>query len=386
MSNLIPDQALKLKVKGTENQDWNVRSNTSSYNLASIVELIDKGNNDEEGGIKLQPFYQRNYKFSKEDESLLIESLLLGIPIPTIYTASNTRSNIHRFNVIDGQHRLRAVYRFLTNEFRLKGLEKEKQYNNKTFVELPNEVKNELKFQKVLVIENIHVQNNPALEWEIFKRYNKKGNPLTGQEMRSIVYACDFDTWTKQYIDAIKDKKRLKNILNISKNRYINKSIHEEFYVILGIYEYGIQKDFTASTDYAEKFMEEVSLLEYGDSQAAIAASQTTFEGFMDFLKKVFYPEVTKHPFSKEVYRTVKSRNYKCQVSILMIMTLVYKHLEQLKLDFNNENIKKMIQKSVEEGFMESQFEKTNASTTRYNILEEVTELIKNKLNSYLLE
>lgn len=66
---------------------------------------------------------------------------MLGIPIPTIYTTSNSRSNIHYFNVIDGQHRLRVVYRFLGGKFRLKGLEKLSQYNDMKFEYLPIEKK-----------------------------------------------------------------------------------------------------------------------------------------------------------------------------------------------------------------------------------------------------
>ena len=384
MTRIIPEEAIKVTKEINKNSDWGVQSNTSTYNLSSIDELIKKGDENKEGGIKLKPFYQRDYKFTREDESLLIESLLLGIPIPTIYTASNSRSNILYFNVIDGQHRLRAVYRFLNNKFPLEGLEKLSNLNGLTFIELPAEIRNELKFQKTLVIENIHVQNNPALEWEIFKRYNKRGNPLTGQEMRSILFASEFDTWAKKYIEAKKNKNIITDIFNFSEARYKNKTIHEEFYVFLGVYEYGVINSFYSSTNYADKFMEEVSLLNYGDSKSAIAAAQTTFEGFIHFLENVYYKKGILYPLSKEIYKHVSKRSYKCQVSIMMILCIIYKYLENLSIDFTSEKYIKIISDSIKKGFLDSDFDKTNASTTRPNLLTEVTNLILENINENL--
>ncbi|WP_427340780.1 DUF262 domain-containing protein [Caloranaerobacter sp. DY30410] len=104
---------------------------------------IENGNNDL-GGINLKPFYQREYKFTRKDESLLIESLLAGIPMSTIYLASDTTRVPHVSNVIDGQHRLLVVYRFLNNKFSLTGLEKYKFLNGMRFFELPPEIQNKL--------------------------------------------------------------------------------------------------------------------------------------------------------------------------------------------------------------------------------------------------
>ena len=53
-----------------------VQSNTTSLNLQTICHEIDLGK-AEKGGIKLKPFYQRDYKFTKKDESFLIESLII---------------------------------------------------------------------------------------------------------------------------------------------------------------------------------------------------------------------------------------------------------------------------------------------------------------------
>ena len=377
MALIIPEDAVKqVKNKKMNNADWSVKSNTSTYNLSSIKELIEKGEKGEAGGIKLKPFYQRDYKFNEEDESLLMESILLGIPIPTIYTASNSRSNIHYFNVIDGQHRLRAVYRFLCGKYRLKGLEHLQEYNNMKFEDLPTEIKNELNFQKTLVIENIHVQNNPELEWEIFKRYNRGGNPLTGQEMRGIVFASEFDSWVQKYLEEIRGESLVKNVMNISNSRFQNKTIHEEFYVFLGLYEYGVNDDFYSSSNYADKFMEEVSMLDYSTSQSAINLAKTTFEDFLNMLDCVYCKRGIQYPLSKEIYKNVDKKNYKCQVSILMILTVVYKHIQGIGIDYRIDKYSNIIFNAIKIGFTKGDFEKTNASTTRPTIIRSTSKLI----------
>ncbi|MBH7818011.1 DUF262 domain-containing protein, partial [Clostridioides difficile] len=81
-------------------KNWEIKSNTSDYNLDRIKYEIELGN-ECKGGINLKPFYQREYKFTRKDESLLIESLLGGIPIPVIYLASDTSKVPHISNVID---------------------------------------------------------------------------------------------------------------------------------------------------------------------------------------------------------------------------------------------------------------------------------------------
>lgn len=66
----------------------------------------------------------------------MIESVLLGIPILPIFLASNKMYDIQVLNVVDGQHRLRAFFRFINNEFALKDLALISELDNKKFKEL----------------------------------------------------------------------------------------------------------------------------------------------------------------------------------------------------------------------------------------------------------
>ena len=97
------------------------------YKLQSLsVEEIDNLTKDDllnyVDSIILQPDYQREYRYSVSDESLLIESLLLQIPIPAIFLANDKFNGVQVLNVVDGQHRLTAFFRFWENKFALQDL------------------------------------------------------------------------------------------------------------------------------------------------------------------------------------------------------------------------------------------------------------------------
>ena len=78
------------------------------------IDKVDKSTSDiirmiTEGELILQPDYQRKFVWNEKTQSQFIESLLLSIPIPTIFLAENDDDTLE---VIDGQQRLTTVYSF----------------------------------------------------------------------------------------------------------------------------------------------------------------------------------------------------------------------------------------------------------------------------------
>lgn len=114
------------------------------------VDKMDKSTSDlfrmiVEGELNLQPEYQRKFVWNDKTMSKFIESLLLSIPIPTIFLAENYDDT---FEVIDGQQRLSTIFAFMRSklvendtklsenlkkltELELKGLDTLRQYNGK---------------------------------------------------------------------------------------------------------------------------------------------------------------------------------------------------------------------------------------------------------------
>ena len=97
-----------------EEQSTKVFTKTKDLPISTIKEMFD------EGDIIPQPTYQRDYVMDDKQASKLIESILIQIPIPTVYLCEESDG---RLSVIDGQQRMTSIVRFLKNEFALKGLE-----------------------------------------------------------------------------------------------------------------------------------------------------------------------------------------------------------------------------------------------------------------------
>ena len=86
-----------------------------------------------DGDVIPQPDYQRDYVMDDKRASKLVESLLMGIPIPTVYLCEE---NDGTYSVIDGQQRMTSFVRYLNNDFSLKGLEELVELNGKKFKDL----------------------------------------------------------------------------------------------------------------------------------------------------------------------------------------------------------------------------------------------------------
>lgn len=394
------ESLLKSDVDVSLIKNWEVNSNTSDYNLDRIRYEIELGNQNK-GGINLKPFYQREYKFTKKDESLLIESLLGGIPIPVIYLASDTSKVPHVSNVIDGQHRLMAVNRFLNNEFALTGLKKFKQLDKLYFKDLHPSIQNKLLYQISLTLEFIHVQDDPELELEIFTRYNQGTNPLTPQEIRHVVFSSYFNDWLVNKLKNWKDIKYMKEIFNLSTKRFNDKSTHQEFYVLLAIFKnlntpnysnqyskhkknhiikVGINQDYYSSTSYVTEFMSFARNLDEIESQSLISECESFINKFSAFLKSVFYDTGLYYPLSKEIFQVEKTRNYKMQTSILMIMTSVFNSILENNIPYFSESDKLKLKQAISSGFNSSDFPTTTSSTTEPKLLVRTISTIVNEL------
>lgn len=170
------------------------------------------------------PFYQRKYVWKVEQASKLIESFLMGLPVPQVFFYVN---NEDQLEVIDGQQRLMSVKYFFDGlfgeednkgrrqVFKLKGLAERSEYNGKKFDELSSRDQRKLKNATLRAI-NIK-QLKPSLGsdsvFHIFERLNTGGTRLKPQEIRNAVYRGII-------VDELRELNQLpdwQNILGLSK-------------------------------------------------------------------------------------------------------------------------------------------------------------------------
>jgi hypothetical protein len=132
--------------------------------------------------LDLSPGFQRKGGiWTKEAQSRLIESLLVRIPVPAIYLDATDED---RWLVVDGLQRLTALKRFvITEELELCGLEFLTQLDGATYSDLP------LRFRRRILETQVFVytieEGTPSnVKFNIFKRINTGGLPLSAQEIR----------------------------------------------------------------------------------------------------------------------------------------------------------------------------------------------------------
>ena len=143
------------------------------------------------------PEFQRGYGWKPAQASRLIESFLLGLPVPPVYLYGKYRS-LERL-VIDGQQRLKSVFYFLEGrfgadtpfpgkEFRLTGLSPESPYRERTFADLDPIGRKWVKNAglRVVIVESVK-PGDYASVYPIFERLNSGCAALSNQEIRNGV-------------------------------------------------------------------------------------------------------------------------------------------------------------------------------------------------------
>lgn len=152
---------------------------TADLPLGTLAGMVE-GN-----AIDLEPGFQRRERWTPENQSLLIESFLLNVPVPPVYLAEEQDGT---YTAIDGKQRLRAISDFISGRFALKGLERLTEAEGMKFDELPFEIINSLKLRPYLRVVTLLKQTDEKLKYEVFLRLNRGGEALNAQEIRNVAF------------------------------------------------------------------------------------------------------------------------------------------------------------------------------------------------------
>lgn len=163
-----------------------------SQRTINVYNLMERLDNEE---IDLTPSFQRKGDlWSLEEQSRLIESLMLKIPIPAFYFNA---ADDDKWIVIDGLQRLSAFYNFLVGKKEegsnkrkkeeFQGMQYLKDFNGCTFDELPRQYIRRIK-ETTLVAYNVEKGTPDEIVFNIFQRINTGGMILKPQEIRQALY------------------------------------------------------------------------------------------------------------------------------------------------------------------------------------------------------
>jgi len=203
------DQPLKVST-------YDISASPNDFNIRTLYDFI-------ESGALIIPGFQRNYVWDLNRASRLIESILIGLPVPQIFLYEESKNN---YLVIDGQQRLMSIYYFVKQRFprKEKVIELRKIYGENGCI--PDEVlsddnyfrnfklylpelmpedtnpfhgltystlaDNKITFDLCTIRNVIIKQNSPSNDdssiYEIFNRLNSGGMNLRPQEVRASLY------------------------------------------------------------------------------------------------------------------------------------------------------------------------------------------------------
>jgi hypothetical protein len=141
--------------------------------------------------IQLDPDFQRHAVWSEKQKSELLESILMGIPLPLIYVKEDDKGV---YIIVDGRQRLTTLFDFMDNKFPLQKLTVLKDLNGKCFSESAtnDKVLSQMQQSKIedcpLTLHVIKPPTQDRVTFDLFDRVNRGGTRLNNQEMRNAIY------------------------------------------------------------------------------------------------------------------------------------------------------------------------------------------------------
>jgi hypothetical protein len=204
----------------SEIKEYDITASPNDFNILTLHSFI------ESGAVKI-PGFQRNFVWDLKRASKLIESVIIGLPVPQIFLYEESRN---KFLVIDGQQRLMSLYYFIKGRFPRKekrvqlreifdeqskipdAILEDDTFFGKFNLQLPHQPPgqpnklNGLNYatleeykttfdlrtiRNVIIKQNAPEGDNSSI-FEIFNRLNSGGMNLTPQEIRISLYHSPF--------------------------------------------------------------------------------------------------------------------------------------------------------------------------------------------------
>jgi uncharacterized protein DUF262 len=226
----LEDPSADDEAEESQIDEYDLASSPNDFNVMTIASFIDSG------AVKI-PGFQRHYVWDIKRASKLIESIIIGLPVPQIFLYEESRNN---FLVIDGQQRLMTIYYFFQQRFprRDKRVELRRLLDsqgnvpsnllqNDEFFEdfrlrlpdLPGGRKNrftglkyatlddyasqfQLRTIRNVIVKQVRPADDDSSIYEMFNRLNTGGVNLTPQEIRSSLYHSAFmDSLARMNLD-----------------------------------------------------------------------------------------------------------------------------------------------------------------------------------------
>jgi len=296
----------------------------------TIEQLLRRIN---EEALDLAPDFQRHANIWKDDaKSRLIESLLIRIPLPAFYIDATDED---KWLVVDGLQRLSALKQFMSDKIlRLCGLEYLTNLEGKTYDEIERRYQRRIEETQVTVYL-IEKGTPPEVKYNIFKRINTGGLPMTPQELR---HALNPGKATK-FLAQLATSNEFQQVTKLSKLRKMRMDDRE---FILGFLAFTLTSYKNSQAEKRNLFLskalskvnnmseQELQVIENNFTKAMIAAWQIFGK---NAFRKISQHQTQMFPINKALFEV-----WSVNLSLLSDdqLDILKQHKEQLIEKFRN--------------------------------------------------
>lgn len=263
------------KIKNLEKQITDERARLSTDRMdISFGELINMYKARE---LVIRPEYQRLFRWTRNQKTMLIESILLGIPVPPVFVAEDGNGI---WELVDGLQRVSTIISFfgeldeqllgitMEKDMEEEPIEDEESNVNKWVLEsgslindlegfdvdtLPKKYIINIK-RAVCRVEILRGESNTAMKYELFKRLNSGGSKLTPQEIRNAIYR-GIDPKVNTLTEELSKNQDFKALVSLSTQK--KKELYDQELVLRFIAFLNKVDEVNSNTEaFLDKFME----------------------------------------------------------------------------------------------------------------------------------
>lgn len=307
----------------------------------SIFETVRKV---ERGDILLEATFQRNAKWTLEKKSRLIESIILDIPIQAIYL---TEIGENKYEIIDGQQRIRTITEFINNRFKLDS--EIFSETPKYFSDLEPSIQRKIEdFQIVIFV--VKKDNHPDVKFDIFERINTGAVKLNSQELRNCIYR-------DKGIPFVKELSNEKIFRILIKDKKVNVNAMQDQELVLRFMSF-YYKGVESYTGNMKSFLND-TLERYDQYRYKEKEFKKVFIDTMESIYSVFVNDAF-------IIRTNpnKEKN-KLNIALFEILTFSFASYNRLKIEENKKSIKDRLELLIKENIYFKQATTSASTTTR---------------------
>lgn len=263
-----------------------VAYDTRDFTIEIIVKKYKDNFDNDENEIYV-PEYQRDFVWDESRQSKIIESIMLGLPIPSIFIAED---NNGRFEIVDGSQRIRTLSAYLSDELKIVGLKKITSLNGTMFSSLDASRQRKFKNTALSIIVLAETASE-EMRNDLFERINKGADLLRNMEARKGIYPGKFTDFIYKECSINKKFRGLVNLSNVVKNRQEYEELIVRFFALVDLYPR--YTGFSRSVGNAlDEYMKNQNA-EFNDEIKAL--KKMRFERMIDFVNDNFM-----HGFSRE--------------------------------------------------------------------------------------